>query len=780
MAARAALRVLPLVLRVNIQRSGTGLPILSAFRAIVVAWTAAAGSKKYPQNLSAAAVDAAQNADLVAGAMINADAAAVHALVAAVHAAVAVGAGDVASTNAANTFGMAASAVEAAGAAANVVWEALEADANWLLRTDNPDMLLVQPLWLTEVRERSGPDRNVNFPLWAREPFDAFDKSEWAALGPWGVWLAWYRGLLSKSANSKQVDSRRMFEIASQESAFWEGDPHRVTARVAALMRWKWNESRWRWPDERHESAPPVETSPPLQVIETVGIHSDEATTIDQLRRRPFAKAIVERLDDVFAQNGVDGFAIHIHAPWGAGKSSVLQMMRQYLETADRENKGKVAPRWVVVNFDAWKNERRNPPWWPLVQVIRTSCLAYARVFNEAGFIKLRWFWFRWKMVTDFLPYVVGALVAALAISFLWYAGDQPSSSGLLENALKVVAAATAIVASFIGASRVAMFGSSTNLKFYEDISQDPLQRIRVLFETIVNVTNAPICVFIEDLDRCRPDYVIGLLQGIQTVFRHRNVAYVIAADRSWVKASFENQYKDLKGEVGTPGQPLGYLFLEKIFQMSIPLPSVDARTRAEYWSSLLAPSTGKFGADGSERMSSTSEAAVDAERADIRGKTSNLTRQAAESLLKQNDTPVVREALALELSSSPAVASEATHLLSEFKDSVPEIPRVMKRMINAYAIRYAMGFMAGTDVPVKTLARWTIIEQSTPALADLLTLHPEWVEEKAQIPDSNPFSEELKSKRFRAIAGTGSDRLTAERIRMITRGEALVGPTVV
>ena len=46
----------------------------------------------------------------------------------------------------------------------------------------------------------------------------------------------------------------------------------------------------------------------------------------------------------------------------------------------------------------------------------------------------------------------------------------------------------------------------------------------------------------------------------------------------------------------------------------------------------------------------------------------------------------------------------------------------MMKRMLNAYAIRQAMGFVVGSQVPVKPLARWTILEQSAPALADILT----------------------------------------------------------
>src|SRR5262249_24982490 len=101
---------------------------------------------------------------------------------------------------------------------------------------------------------------------------------------------------------------------------------------------------------------------------------SDDPTRDDQLGRRPFAQAMVERLDRIFQGGRNDnGFAAHIHAPWGAGKTSVLLMMIDLMTDKDRKlMDGKSAPRWVVVQFNAWEHERRNPPWWPLVEKVKS------------------------------------------------------------------------------------------------------------------------------------------------------------------------------------------------------------------------------------------------------------------------------------------------------------------------------------------------------------------------------------------------------------------------
>jgi hypothetical protein len=828
-AVRAALRVLPLTFTALDGKLRISL-ILESWRAAFVTWAVARYGQTLPSNAAAAreaARHAADAAARTAAAAPRNDAAAYAAAFAARGATV----GDVVS--AANHYAHAvdAGADAARGAAGRSTdyWLALNADATWLSKQNKASAaarLMAEPLWLIDVR--GDPEYLANFPPWARTPFDAFANSDWAARGPWGVWTAWYRELLPGHRSppiATLFGERIALEIASQSPSFWLHDPHRVTAEVAALAGWKWDESGWDWPDEHADSsfgkskrprpkpshkAATSETETPTPAplpppIETVGIHSDEATDVDQLGRWPFAKALAEHLDDVYwqqqtkllARDGgarnnpadADGFAMHIHAPWGAGKTSVVKMMKTMLERTDRPSKGgRIAPQWVVVEFNAWKNERRNPPWWPLLEEIKTACISALRRSDVDNARRLGRYWLWWKARTDLLPYVVAALVlglSAVALGYIWKSAAWKSADiwTILGNVFKLITAiGTAIAAifvAFISASRFAVFGSANSAKIYEDLSQDPLKKIVRLFNKTVETTNKPICIVIDDLDRCRPDYIVALLQGVQTIFRHRNVAYVVPADRNWIKTSFETQYKDPKDTVGSPSQPLGYLFLEKLFQVSTPLPALGAKIRAAYWDALLKSPAGEPAKADVSQLSSPqpSEPAVEREREEIRKQTDNLTHAKAQDILNKKDTPEVRAALALELSTSKGATTEATHLLVQFKDCVPEIPRVMKRMLNAYAIRQAMGFVAGSQVPIKALVRWTILEQSDPALADALAAHPDWVEDRENIPKDSAFADQIGSKRFAAIVGSGEDRLTAAHIRTLTRGDEAAAP---
>ncbi|MBL6432279.1 MAG: hypothetical protein HPM95_19085 [Alphaproteobacteria bacterium] len=265
-----------------------------------------------------------------------------------------------------------------------------------------------------------------------------------------------------------------------------------------------------------------------------------------------------------------------------------------------------------------------------------------------------------------------------------------------------------------------------SNEEFYLKVAKDPMRKVCELFRDLVGTTDRHVCIFIDDLDRCNADFVVDLLEGIQTSFRHEKVAYVIAADKAWIRAAFEARYPEFADHVGNPGQPLGYLFLEKIFQMSIPLPGMGAR-KAGYFGGLL----------GSEHIEDEArsiqleidedtaefDAAVAKKRAEIHEQFGrDLDRDRLDDLLARAkpEDAITRVAIVAEESESDTVKRETEHLLRRFAHLLPDNPRVMKRMINAFGMRRMILTLEGSNVPREVLARWTVLEQRFPALADL------------------------------------------------------------
>lgn len=826
LSARTALRIFPLLFEIAAipesklaARLTQGL-ILAAWRATFISWAA----RTYPaHDMRATAATAAATAARAA-ARATADVA------------------------------TAATAAAAAARATAAIWGAVSADARVLHLSDRPDdavsRLIAMPLWIEPIAESER--FQTNSPEFTRRAFDRFANLDWVRGHRWEMITDWFVAVLPNDKTGKPhslFGERADIEIATQPDKFWDRKPEEVLAAIGNIAglkpetktEWKMtssvteastsNASGSKTAKKKDPAAPVTEDAEEDRAFrEEVQTHSDEPTARDRLGRRPFAQALVERMDDVRQQGSPDGFAVHIHAPWGAGKTSILLMMEQVMTDATRPPE----KQWTVVHFNAWKNERRKPPWWPLIQQTYASCRDTLRRKGKwFRWLSVKSCWISWRLRADWFPYMVAALAFSAILYFWWSSNSTPGTepgagwSGLIhqpgswsvsgsptvipepeaparllpaltaenvEKILKIVVAFAAAFAAFVGVGRAIVFGSPNNAKFYSDLSSDPLKRITRLFRAIVRRSKRPVAIFIDDLDRCDADYVVDLLEGIQTLFRGRDVAYVVAADRGWIKAAFEQRYGHFAKDVGDPGQPLGYLFLEKIFQISSPVPGMGVQIRQEYWSVLIdgEQSISARGQSGGRQAAATGEAQEDVAEREFDRRVADVRRQineradgevtsskVEEFLTKMGASAENRAAAALEINSSAAAEKEAEHLLSGFRDVVGEVPRVMKRMINAFGMRRAVGILEGSKVPQQALVRWTILEQRWPALADLLVRNPEWAsliamqqrdeDLKKLDPALQPFA---NRHAVQAVLGKDEDGdLTPELISTIARG---------
>jgi hypothetical protein len=288
---------------------------------------------------------------------------------------------DAARGNASRAAAYAARAAsKASQGAEKIIWNSINADIRWLeLKTDRA--LIHQPLWLVDVR--GNKKYLANFPIWIRKSFDKFAKSELGMSSAWQLWIGWYRAVLPNGMSEKPKSffgEKNDVRLAARESKYWKQDLEMVMAGIepdADVDDELGSNSPEGIEPSSANPVPAYESSlfqaafPQQPPIESVEPQSDEPTAEDQLGRRPFAQALVERMDRIYQKGGHDGFAAHIYAPWGAGKTSVLMMMRDLMVTRDRKSAdGELAPHWVVVGFNAWEQERRNPPWWPLVEAV--------------------------------------------------------------------------------------------------------------------------------------------------------------------------------------------------------------------------------------------------------------------------------------------------------------------------------------------------------------------------------------------------------------------------
>jgi hypothetical protein len=116
--------------------------------------------------------------------------------------------------------------------------------------------------------------------------------------------------------------------------------------------------------------------------------HTDYPTIIDALGRRPFAQVLANRIvrmkqeNDNLHQRGA--FLLHIHGSWGSGKSSLLNFIREEL--------AKKSPQWVVVEFNAWQQQRTGPSWWSLMDTVYRISISDLRKISWWRSLNL-WIW---------------------------------------------------------------------------------------------------------------------------------------------------------------------------------------------------------------------------------------------------------------------------------------------------------------------------------------------------------------------------------------------------
>ena len=186
----------------------------------------------------------------------------------------------------------------------------------------------------------------------------------------------------------------------------------------------------------------------------------------------------------------------------------------------------------------------------------------------------------------DFLQEPFVALSTEI-ISALRRMGVVESSwKALSGEATQVVMQALPSILGYL-ASSVTMLGSASEtvvkslaerLLASHDESQSAIQSFKdrlgqLACELAKNHEGLPLIVVIDELDRCRPSYAIELLETAKHIFSVDSVIFALSTNRQQLEASIKGIYGDSFSATD---------YLERFFDISFRLPSVDRRTYIE------------------------------------------------------------------------------------------------------------------------------------------------------------------------------------------------------
>lgn len=440
----------------------------------------------------------------------------------------------------------------------------------------------------------------------------------------------------------------------------------------------------------------------------------------DILQRKPLAQTLATRLRRINSNPSASSFAFLLDGPWGAGKTTMLKFITNELE-----------PDWLVIDFNAWKEAKIGPPWWSMLMRLRTVVHG-SLSFGKRVTLRLRETAMRIKRAGA--PFAFATLLFAI-VCFALIALFPPASleldkmSDLAKAASTVLATGGTVWAGMMVASRFFLWDSARGARLFEQSSKDPMEAIASHLHWLLEQAQRPVIFFIDDLDRCQDQYVVDLLEAMHTLIKEGPrkgkrsakarvaVYFVVAADGAWIRSSYENAYEKFVGSVEEPGGSLGFLFLDKIFQLHVTVPQVSPARGSSYMRSLLVPMQAR-------------------ERENIENGARQVLAQLEDSLTEAEILEVYRRAdpkirtrvagKVVENLSSFEVERDVEDKLEKFAPFLQSNPRKTKRFVNTYSVQRAITILEGGVVPQETLALWLIMETRWPSLAHLLRRHPE------------------------------------------------------
>ena len=223
--------------------------------------------------------------------------------------------------------------------------------------------------------------------------------------------------------------------------------------------------------------------------------------------------------------------SIGIFGNWGAGKSSLLNLIEQEIDQDE----------WIVIKFDAWLYQGFDDARAALLEVI-ASHLIQAANDNETILQKSK----------NLLARIDGLRLAGLFVEGVALAAGLPTFGlaskliGTAQNTLDGIQDETEskqIVE--VGKNLV---DSGKNLIKPKE-KQTPPQQIdafRKEYGEILQDLGKKLVIVIDNLDRCLPANAIQTLEAIRLFLFLNRTAFIIAADEEMIRHSVAEHYKDL------------------------------------------------------------------------------------------------------------------------------------------------------------------------------------------------------------------------------------------
>ena len=226
--------------------------------------------------------------------------------------------------------------------------------------------------------------------------------------------------------------------------------------------------------------------------------------TEDKLQRKEFINNLFSMFDN-FGNQGDRGFTMIINGKYGSGKTTLLGFMA---ELNEKEQK------YDIVNYNAWENNLFDNPLIPILYEISKlkKKSKKAREKIKEGALK----------IARSLPKIfTGTLANAHCIDL----------TSLTEDDVNI-------------------------FEEYDQYRNSIAEFRKILIEAC---KEKKVLFFVDELDRCLPEYQIKVLEAMYHLFEIPNLIVVIALDKHQLECSIKNRFGDAQNTLGYLAKFINY-----------------------------------------------------------------------------------------------------------------------------------------------------------------------------------------------------------------------------
>ena len=263
--------------------------------------------------------------------------------------------------------------------------------------------------------------------------------------------------------------------------------------------------------------------------METQTLENPTFDTQDEFKRKPIAENIIRLLT-----SDIDLSPMVIDGGWGTGKTEFCQKLIRLMQQQH--------PDYQPVYIDAFRSDHSGEPLLALLAEIIKTCTPEdtgeqpseqrkemtKKVAKAAGFVMK-------TVAKAAVGHVLKQNMEDLAEGMSQIINDKQEA----KNAAATVAGAATTLASH---SIDATIDATVEALLKEQIEAE--KNLETLKDCLTELAaEKPIILFIDELDRCRPDYAVDMLEVIKHVFDVENVKVVLVTNTKQLRAAINHRY---------------------------------------------------------------------------------------------------------------------------------------------------------------------------------------------------------------------------------------------